>query len=229
MKLLAFDTCFLGCSVAVLRDSMLIAHRMEVLGRGHAEVLVPLIEEVLSEADMRWGALDGIGVTHGPGSFTGLRVGLAAARAISLARGLPVAAFSSLHVMAVGAVRLGGGADRTIAAASDARRGEVYLQVFGPGAALTGPPELIPLSIAAARVPLGAVGIGSGVAPLREAMGEWAGGLEPLSFAGYPDAQDLGLLAVEAMSDPAWTDPGPPTPIYLRPPHVVMPKPRELK
>ena len=99
--------------------------------RGHAEALIPLIARVLEKAGLDFAALDRIAVTTGPGSFTGLRVGIAAARGIALAAGKPAVGLSTLAAYAAPLIA----ADDTqpVVAAIDARHDHVYLQVFGPG------------------------------------------------------------------------------------------------
>ena len=94
MNILAFDTCFSACSVALQQNSSLIAERLKLLERGHAEEIFPMISEVLSDAKIDWEEIDCLGITNGPGTFTGLRVGLAAARGIALTRKIPISAFS---------------------------------------------------------------------------------------------------------------------------------------
>lgn len=135
MNILAFDTCFDACSAAVLNTATgQIAARFEIMtgGTGHAERLLPMIGEVIGEADISAFALEVIAVTLGPGTFTGTRIGIAAARALSLATDVPVAGVSSLAVMALEAARSCEiqRSDGEIAITSDARRGEVYVQVF---------------------------------------------------------------------------------------------------
>jgi tRNA threonylcarbamoyladenosine biosynthesis protein TsaB len=130
MAVLAFDTCFGACSAAASAGAgSAVASRFEVMDVGHAERLVPMIQEVLSEAGLRVGDLAAIGVTIGPGSFTGTRIGIAAARAFGLASSARVVGYGSLAVMARrAAIALNDGQD--IAVAVDMRRGEIYTQVF---------------------------------------------------------------------------------------------------
>src|SRR5450432_1394851 len=101
MTILALDTSGAACSVA-LRDGAgrLLAHRFEALARGHAERLMPMLREVMAEADVDFAALALIAVTTGPGSFTGIRVGLAAARGLALASGLPILGITAFEALA---------------------------------------------------------------------------------------------------------------------------------
>ena len=140
MKILGFDTCFDACSVCVGQQSDGVFHELasacEHYEMGHAERLTPLIAEVMAQADITFDDLDRIAVTVGPGTFTGTRIGVAAARGLALASGLSIVGVSSLAVMAQDAAgqleSTGPGTDLAIAV--DARRGEVYIQLFGAGA-----------------------------------------------------------------------------------------------
>ena len=117
MKLLALDCAGLACSVALWRDGAIVAERTREMARGHAEALMPMLGEVMAAADERLDALDRLAVTVGPGSFTGIRVGLAAARGLALAIGCPLigvgtlAALAELGKPAAGAAAIGGGAE----------------------------------------------------------------------------------------------------------------------
>jgi len=99
--------------------------------RGHAEALVPLIAAVMSEANVEFTELDRVAVTIGPGSFTGLRVGVAAARGIALATGKPAVGLTTLAALAAPFVETD--ERRAVLAAIDARHDRVYIQLFGPG------------------------------------------------------------------------------------------------
>jgi tRNA threonylcarbamoyladenosine biosynthesis protein TsaB len=99
--------------------------------RGHAEALVPLIAAVMSEAHMDFTELDRIAVTVGPGSFTGLRVGVAAARGIALATGKPAVGVTTLAALAAPFVAADG--SKAVLAVINARHGRVYMQLFDPG------------------------------------------------------------------------------------------------
>lgn len=137
MNILAFDTCLGACSAAILIGEQAIASRRlvwrhERMTTGHAERLMPMIDEVLREAGRTVGSLDAIAVTEGPGTFTGIRVGVAAARGLALATGLPIRATTCLHVMAHQAIAELGEviAGRQLAVCMDGRAGQAWVQVF---------------------------------------------------------------------------------------------------
>src|SRR5262249_59356757 len=133
----AIDTALDACAAAVLdtNASKLIAQEQQLMKRGHAEALMPLIARVMKACGLSFAALDRIAVTTGPGSFTGLRVGLSAARGIGLAAGKPVVGLTTLSAYAAPIVSEGG--DQPVISAIDARHNQVYLQVVsGHGSSL---------------------------------------------------------------------------------------------
>src|SRR5262249_29264459 len=116
----------------------IVASETLKMTRGHAEALMPLLARVLDAAGLEFAELDRVAVTVGPGSFTGLRVGIAAARGIALATGKRAVGLSTLAAYA--APLLAGGAPGRVAAATAPRHGNVYLQTFGAdGRSLTAP------------------------------------------------------------------------------------------
>ena len=133
MNILAFDSSLNALSVAVARrrqDASQVVHAWEVRS-GHAERLLPMIGEVMTEAGMAFSAIDRIAVTVGPGSFTGVRVGVAAARGLALALRRPAIGITNLAVMAHEAARLlRADAGRSLAVVIDARDGRHYFQLF---------------------------------------------------------------------------------------------------
>src|SRR5665213_2857658 len=143
--LLALDTCLDACSVAVWADGRVLAGSSEPMRRGHQERLAVMAQATMAQAGTAFSALDRIGVTLGPGSFTGLRVGLAFAKGLGLALGRPVVGVGVLEAQAQGA---GAG---FVAAAVDARRGQVYLQAFDGGRALMAP-DVLPVETAGTRL-----------------------------------------------------------------------------
>ena len=132
MRVLAIDTALEACSAAVLdTNSGIAASETLAMTRGHAEAVTPLIARVMSAAAIEFVDLDRIAVTTGPGSFTGLRVGISAARGIALATGKPAVGLSTLAGFA--APLIADDDNTQVVAAIDARHEQVYLQVFGSG------------------------------------------------------------------------------------------------
>src|ERR1700674_1714935 len=122
MRILAADTALGACSAAVLENGKLGAHAFQLMARGHAEALAPMVEHVMREAGLAFTALDRLGVTTGPGTFTGQRVGLAFMRGLALTLKLPLVGVTTLDAMAKAAL-----ASVDVGAAvvcADARRGE---------------------------------------------------------------------------------------------------------
>jgi tRNA threonylcarbamoyladenosine biosynthesis protein TsaB len=140
MLILAIDTALDACAAGVLDTdaARLIAQESQPMKRGHAEALMPLIGRVIRQAGIAFAALDRIAVTTGPGSFTGLRVGLSAARGIGLAADKPVVGLSTLTAYAAPVV--GQNAAQPVISAIDARHDHVYFQVVsGDGGSLIRP------------------------------------------------------------------------------------------
>jgi tRNA threonylcarbamoyl adenosine modification protein YeaZ len=144
MRVLAIDTALAACAAAVLdTDRGIVASESLPMVRGHAEALIPLIARVMKQSEITFRDLDRIAVTTGPGSFTGVRVGLAAARGFGVATGVPVVGVSTLSVYA--APYLAGNGKSPVVAAIDARHDHVFLQVFGPGGQTLVTPRLVHL------------------------------------------------------------------------------------
>ena len=146
MLILAIDTALDACAAAVLDtgSSQMIARESLAMKRGHAEALMPLIARVMKDAGLPFAALDRIAVTAGPGSFTGLRVGLSAARGIALAAGKPVVGLTTLSAYAAPVVSESG--EQPVISAIDARHDQVYFQaVSGDGSVLI-PPQVAPVA-----------------------------------------------------------------------------------
>src|SRR5258707_2139917 len=132
MRVLAIDTALEACSAAVLdTESGMPSSEQLAMTRGHAEAVTPLIARVMSAAAIEFADLDRIAVTTGPGSFTGLRVGISAARGIALAAGKPAVGLSTLSGFA--APRIADDASTAVVGALDGRPEQVYFQVFGSG------------------------------------------------------------------------------------------------
>lgn len=213
MIVLAIDTCLDACSAAVWSDGRVLARRSEPMRRGHQERLAPMVAEVMGAGGVGFAAVDRIGVTLGPGSFTGLRVGLAFAKGLGLALDRPVVGVGVLEALARGA-----GAD-FVAAAIDARRGQVYLQVFDQGRPLMAPDSLAIDTAAARLVELwtggDAVITGPGAA-LFDGVLPRARTVERAA----PDPVAIAELAARAAAPLP-----PPRPLYLRAPDARLATP----
>ncbi len=133
MTLLVLDTAQGLCTVALGRDGRVIASRSEPMTRGHQERLPVLVEAVLAETGISVSALQVVAATRGPGSFTGLRVGLAFAQGLAAATGARPIGLSSLDALAVQAHLAAPESPSPIAAVMDARRGQVYLALWQAG------------------------------------------------------------------------------------------------
>ena len=140
LRVLAIDTALGAVSVAVLdvETDTVIASQSRVMERGHAEILMPMIESVLKDVPGGFDSLDRFAVTVGPGSFTGLRIGISAARGFALAANKPVVGVSALSAYV--APMLSMGDPRPVAAVIDARHGMVFFQLFAAdGRSIAGP------------------------------------------------------------------------------------------
>ena len=132
---LACDTTQGACSAALWHKGAVVAERLIKMQRGHAEALLPALAEIKREAADIWAQIDVLAVTVGPGTFTGVRVGLSAMRGLSLAMGVPVAGFGTLHMMA-----LGSAVPMRRLVAVDARRDTYYTQICSPDGMPCEPP-----------------------------------------------------------------------------------------
>jgi tRNA threonylcarbamoyladenosine biosynthesis protein TsaB len=214
MRVLAIDTALEACSAAVLDTELagVVAHESLPMVRGHAEALIPLISRVMERARLTFSEIDRIAVTTGPGSFTGLRVGISAARGIALASGKPAVGLSTLAAYA--APFIAGDDTQPVVAAIDARHDHVYLQVFGPGGRTIVAPRIVPLREALRVAATGAPRLIGTAANILAAA--WPPGERPPSLVEQRAAPDidwvarLGAAAVETGV--------PPKPLYLRAP-----------
>ena len=204
-RLLALDAALDGCSVAVLVDGVVLAERADDRPRAQAEVLLPLAAAALDAAGLGWADLDAVAVTIGPGSFTGVRIGLAAARGLGLALGVPVLGVTTLAALACGLAR-----DEACLAVIDARRGEVYAQRFGADGRALGEPAALAPADAAMLLQSGDVLVGNGAALVAAVPGRDV----HLVRDGAVRAAAVGHLALAAPLPEAGAPP--PAPLYLR-------------
>lgn len=202
MRVLAIDTTGPACSVALAdfgEGETVFGRIVEPMQRGHAEALMPLMDRLFSEAGVTSHSIEKIAVTVGPGSFTGLRVGVSAARALALALGVPVVGVSVFEAIREGLVPQ----DAPMAIALDARRDEIYLQVFPVGMQAEDP-MVVSLQDAADLIPSGCRVAGSAAAVLGHEAGPEVLPLDPVAVARSGHRLDPALF--------------PPSPLYLRKP-----------
>jgi tRNA threonylcarbamoyl adenosine modification protein YeaZ len=213
MRVLAIDTALEACSAAVLDTaSGIVARESLPMERGHAEALMPLVAGVLDRAKLQFAEIDRIAVTTGPGSFTGLRVGISAARGLALAASRPAIGLSTLAAFA--APLIAANDTLPIVVAIDARHDHVYLQVFGPGGRTVVAPRLVglreALRIAASGTPR-LVGTGAEMLAAAGPAGE-----KPPSAVEARRAPDIDWVA--RLGAAASETGAPPKPLYLRAP-----------
>jgi tRNA threonylcarbamoyladenosine biosynthesis protein TsaB len=220
MLILAIDTALDACAAGVLDtgQNKLIAQESLAMKRGHAEALMPLIARVMKESGVAFSALDRIAATTGPGSFTGLRVGLSAARGIALAAGKPVVGVTTLTAYAAPVVSESG--ENPIISAIDARHDHVYLQVVsGNGGSLV-MPQIAPVAEALDAARFGAPYlVGNAARILAE---RWPSDAPPPVKVDPQAAPDIAWVAwLGAAVDP---DIALARPFYLRAPDAKLPK-----
>jgi tRNA threonylcarbamoyladenosine biosynthesis protein TsaB len=214
MPILAIDTSMAACSVAVFfPERGHLIRRLEAMPRGHAEALFPMIEAVMSDAGCEFAALTRLAVSVGPGSFTGVRAGVAAARGLALATKRPLIGVGTLEIMAHGVMReLPESARGGFAVVCDARRDELYLQLFGGKGEPASEPLVLRLDQALARLPSGiSMLAGSGAELLAEFAAKTGVRLDAQLPGLLPDAADLARIAVDLPAAGR-----PPAPLYLR-------------
>lgn len=195
MIVLSIDTALDACSVAIVRDGEVLASLSECMNKGQAERLAPMVREAAAQAGIAFAEIDRVTATTGPGSFTGVRVGLSFARALALTLGKPCIGVSTLEALALQA-----GEDGLRAAVIETP-GASYAALYEEGAQLTPP----------APVERGEHGL----------LFEAAAGGRSYALIGPNAIVDAVALAKRAARlDPALY---PPAPAYLRAPHVTLP------
>jgi len=223
MKILAFDTALGACSTAVLSNGLVESEISIEMARGHAEHLMGQIQETLDEAKTTFGDLDRIAVTIGPGTFTGLRVGLSAARGMGLALSIPVVGVTSLQALAYRGMNRDVG---VVASLIDARNDEAYGQLFAADLKPLSEPQRWSYATAASHVERLAdsenaiLFVGSGSKPVLEAIGPVAAPKIVVDSEQVPQASDIARLAANRPIE----DISPPRPLYLRPPDAKPPQ-----
>ncbi|HEV7335608.1 MAG TPA: tRNA (adenosine(37)-N6)-threonylcarbamoyltransferase complex dimerization subunit type 1 TsaB [Bosea sp. (in: a-proteobacteria)] len=217
MRILAIDTALGACSACVLEagSAQPIAIEQVAMERGHAEALMPMIERVMGKVEGGFSSLDRVAVTIGPGSYTGLRVGISAARAIAFAAGIPAVGVSTLAATAAPLVGREGG--RVIAAALDAKHGQVWFQALNAQGK-----QLVSIRQVNHRDAARAIGAGPvslvGSAALAVANEAWAIGLDAVVVDDAKAPDVIWVARLGMIADP---QSAPPRPLYLKEPETT--------
>ncbi len=223
MNILALDTSATACSVALWRQGGVARSLRLDMERGHAEALMPMVSEVLDGAGCGACDLDLVAVTVGPGAFTGLRIGLAAARGLALAAGLPCFGATTTETVAhaVPACERSGA---TLVVALQSKRADIYVQAFTPDLEpFSEPRALLPEDVAGLVAEGGRVVVAGDASNLvRPALAR--AGLD-VALSGAPGTPDATVRA--AIAARRWRPgerPAPPSPLYLKPPAATAPE-----
>jgi tRNA threonylcarbamoyladenosine biosynthesis protein TsaB len=219
MRILAIDTALDACSAAVIDtigDRVLASESREI-GRGHAELLLPIVDDVMKAAAIKFEEIDRFAVTVGPGSFTGLRVGLSAARGFALVSKKPVVGISTLAAFTAPLITQ----DQAVpvVAAIDAKHGNLYMQMVGAGGRTLVTARAASLRETIRAVALGPVRIvGTGAAILAAHWPAKAPAPVLVDQRAAPDI--LWIARIGAAADPTQA---PPRPLYLKLPDAAPP------
>jgi len=218
MKLIALETSAEACSAALWTDGEVI-ERFVVAPRGHSELILPMLEEVLAEGDVARSAIDALAFGRGPGSFTGVRIATGVAQGIAYALDVPVVPVSTLEILAQGVWRQHG--EERVLAAFDARMGEVYWAACARGAhglmELMGdetlcPPQNVPLPEAG-----GWCGAGGGWESYRDELSQRLGRVVTVIRGdALCHARDAAVIGAARFAAGDGVDAASALPVYLR-------------
>jgi tRNA threonylcarbamoyladenosine biosynthesis protein TsaB len=216
-KILALDSSGAACSAALWRRGAVVGRRFQAMTRGHAEALMPMVIETVAEAGESLHTLSAVAVTVGPGAFTGIRIGLAAARGIGLAANIPVVGVTTFAAVAE-AVSEVEWADRMLLVLLDSKRGDAFVQEFASERVSVGPPAVLSLEAILHRLASGSFLLaGDGVAVVRPHLDAANLDVRYSAIDGPADARWVAQLAARSVVERTGL---PPTPLYLRAPEV---------
>lgn len=225
MKILAIDTATERCSVALWQDGE-VWQREQMASRTHAELILPMIDDLLGDKGCKLNQLHAIAFGRGPGAFTGVRVAVSVAQGLAFGVGLPLVPVSDLEALAAAAARLHGISRALVC--MDARMGEVYWAAYSlspdgieahTSEAVSPPPMVIPPDDG------GWFGVGEGFRNyLPELEHQLRGQLSGMAPDLLPDARDVAALAAQAYAQGKFVQAEQALPVYLRD-KVASPKP----
>lgn len=219
-RVLAIDTCFARCAVALAerRETIdVVASDTQAMTRGHAALLTPMIETALRRCEWRAADLDLVAVTIGPGSFTGVRIGVAMARGLAMALHVPVAGIATTDALSLGAAAADrADSDGTLVIAIESGRGD-YFMAIGGSSPFAGTVETLVAHLHGQRPIL----IGDGATHMADALR--ALGVRAEIGASSPSI-DPAILAIHALAKgvESWARQDPPRPLYLRGADVTL-------
>ena len=219
-KILAMDSSGAACSAALWRRGAVVSRRCQAMTRGHAEALMPMLVETMAEAGETFRALTAVAVTVGPGAFTGIRIGLAAARGIGLAANIPVLGVTTFAAIAE-AVSEAERADRKLLVLLDSKRGDVFVQEFAAERVAVGLPAVLAPDAIRHRLASGSfILAGDGIAVVRSHLSAANLDVGYSAVEGPAEARWVAQLAARSATGPTGLSP---TPLYLRAPEVRSP------
>jgi tRNA threonylcarbamoyl adenosine modification protein YeaZ len=208
MIVLAIDTAGVDCSAALYDSAAgkVLSTITDTIGKGHAERLMAVIDEALAAAGLPLKSVQRVAVVIGPGSFTGIRVGVAAARGLALALGIPSVGVTTLEILARS--HLAGHPDTPVVVAMDAKRNEVYAQAFAAdGAAMGEPAALSPEDVTALAESLSA-----------KVTGSWSRAAESAGADEFHDRDRFDIAVAARIGAEKPVGAARPKPLYLRGP-----------
>lgn len=224
MIVLGLDTCLNACSVAVLDGDRVLAHATETMARGHQERLAPMAQMVMAAAALPFSRLDRIGATVGPGSFTGLRVGVATAQGLAIALDVPVAPVPTLDALAATLPF----AEWPVCPVVDARKGEVYLSLYrwtGDAMKREWDYLALPPESAIERLAAPVIVLGDGVPACQPFLARLGAGVRIASPAhSLPSPAVVGELGHAMLESGQGVAGEALTPLYLRPSEAELRK-----
>ena len=228
MNILALDTVANSCSVAIFSEGRTVSSHRQQIVSGHAEILVPMINDVISLTSFGFEDLNLIATTVGPGSFTGLRIGLATARSLSVAANIPATGVTSFEAVAAGLPKEEW-SGHPVLIALETKRDDFYIQIFEDAGTLLGEPSAVPSANISTYInsligfPTEVLFAGDGAERAVKAVGD-SSSLSQIRLASSlvgPDAIQVAEIAYQNHLSGSF--PFPAEPLYLRPPHVHPP------